>query len=160
MKKCYQRILCTFQHQLESAIFWSGQAVCLSKNEPEDLLRLSECFVIEKQYHRALQLLKNHKLQNLDIRGCYLAAKAAFESNELDEAVMIVENASVLIESAKRELMLKENPPLTPATSKSAAGGKSSTKTTRSSTTQKSTVMERESDTESLLGERRVSCCF
>lgn len=130
--------------------------MCLSGNDPEDVLRLAECFVIEKQPHRALQLIQGHKLESADVRGCYLAAKAAFEAGELDEAIAIMESGQAIIEEAKEDVILKTNPPVTPAPSKSGGGSKS--KTTRSSSLSKSVSPEEEKrPDDGLLESRRVS---
>ena len=92
------------RHQMGSALFWSGQAKCLSKGNPDDVMRLAECLIIEKQYHRASHLLKSYNLDTTNIRGCYLAAKAAYEAKELEEAVAIMEQAGSMIESEKQRL--------------------------------------------------------
>ena len=100
-------------------MFWANQAMCLSKHDPDDVLRLAECFVLQKQFHRALQLIRNHRLQVTGVRGCYLAAKAAYESGDQETAITLMELGSAFIEEAKQALLLKANPPATPATSKS-----------------------------------------
>ena len=92
------------RHQMGSALFWSGQAKSLSKGNPDDVMRLAECLIIEKQYHRASHLLKSYNLDTSNLRGCYLAAKAAYESKELEEAVIIMEQAGSVIEVEKQSL--------------------------------------------------------
>ena len=92
------------KHQMGSALFWSGQAMHLSGGAPDDTMRLAECLIVEKQYHRASHLLKKQNLESTKIRGCYLAAKAAYESNELEEAVSIMERAHDLIEGERQNL--------------------------------------------------------
>ena len=92
------------RHQMGSALFWAGQAKSLSKGNPDDIMRLAECLIIEKQYHRASHLLKSSNLDNSNLRGCYLAAKAAYEAKELEEAVMIMEQAGSFIEVEKQSL--------------------------------------------------------
>ena len=87
-----------------SALFWSGQAMCLSKSNPDDVLRFAECLIIEKQYHRAAHLLKSHSLESTNIRGCYLAVKAAYESKELEDAVVIMEKADNMIKTERQKL--------------------------------------------------------
>ena len=92
------------RHQMGSALFWSGQAKCLSKGNPDDVMRLAECLIIEKQYHRASHLLKSYNLDATNIRGCYLAAKAAYEAKELEEAVSIMDQGGRMIEMEKQSL--------------------------------------------------------
>ena len=92
------------RHQMGSALFWSGQAKCLSKGNPDDVMRLAECLIIEKQYHRASHLLKSYNLDTTNIRGCYLAAKAAYEAKELEEAVAIMDQGGRMIEMEKQAL--------------------------------------------------------
>ena len=92
------------RHQMGSALFWSGQAKSLSKGNPDDVMRLAECLIIEKQYHRASHLLKSYNLDTSNLRGCYLAAKAAYEAKELEEAVIIMEQAGSVIEIEKQSL--------------------------------------------------------
>ena len=58
-------------------------------------MRLAECLIIEKQYHRASHLLKSYNLDTSNLRGCYLAAKAAYEAKEL-EALCILNNEQAL----------------------------------------------------------------
>ena len=50
------------QHQLESATFWFGQAMYLSKNNTRDVIKLAECLILRKQFHRASTLLKQQGL--------------------------------------------------------------------------------------------------
>ena len=91
-------------HQMGSALFWSGQAMCLSKSNQDDVLRFAECLIIEKQYHRAAHLLKSHSLESTNIRGCYLAVKAAYESKELEDAVVIMDKADNMIKTERQKL--------------------------------------------------------
>ena len=108
------------RHQMGSALFWSGQAKCLSKGNPGDVMRLAECLIIEKQYHRASHLLKSYNLDASDLRGCYLAAKAAYEAKELEEANMIMELGGSMIEMEKQsiaEYCKKNGKPKTPSVS-------------------------------------------
>ena len=92
------------RHQMGSALFWSGQAKSLSKGNPDDVMRLAECLIIEKQYHRASHLLKSYYLDTSNIKGCYLAAKSAYDAKELEEAALIMENAENMIEVEKNSL--------------------------------------------------------
>ena len=92
------------RHQIGSALFWSGQAKSLSKGNPDDVMRLAECLIIGKQYHRASHLLKSCNLETTNLRGCYLAAKSAYEAKELEDAAMIIEQAGNIIELEKQSL--------------------------------------------------------
>lgn len=99
------------KHQLESASFWFGQAMYLSKNEPRDVIRLAECLILRKQFHRASTLLKQQGLDqpgaqeqtdgDENLEGLYLAAKAAFESGDLKEAALILDNGAELCSKTK-----------------------------------------------------------
>ena len=88
----------------------------LSKNETRDVVRLAECFILQKQFHRASTLLKR---QGLDqplavagaaadtaeyLEGIYLAARAAFESGDLKEAAHIVDNGNELYVKTKEDI--------------------------------------------------------
>ena len=92
------------RYQIGSALFWCGQAKSLSKGNPDDVMRLAECLIIGKQYHRASHLLKNYNLETTSLKGCYLAAKSAYEAKELEEASMIIEQANNIIELEKNSL--------------------------------------------------------
>ena len=88
----------------------------LSKNETRDVVRLAECFILQKQFHRASTLLKR---QGLDqplavsgaaadtaeyLEGIYLAARAAFESGDLKEAAHIIDNGNELYAKTKEDI--------------------------------------------------------
>jgi len=93
------------KHQLESATFWYGQAMYLSKNNTRDVIKLAECLILRKQFHRASTLLKQQGLdQGGSLEGLYLAAKAAFQSGDLKEALLIIENCSEMCSKAKEDL--------------------------------------------------------
>ena len=92
------------RNQIGSALFWCSQAKSLSKGNSEDVMRLAECLIIGKQYHRASHLIKTYNLDSTSLKGCYLAAKSAYEAKELEEAAMIIEQAANIIELEKHSL--------------------------------------------------------
>ena len=102
---CINDTMDFLQHQLESATFWFGQAMYLSKNNTRDVIKLAECLILRKQFHRASTLLKQQGLdQGGSLEGLYLAAKAAFQSGDLKEALLIIENCSEMCSKAKEDL--------------------------------------------------------
>lgn len=97
-------LLFSLQLMLSSAIFWAGQAACLSRGDPEDLLRQAELLILDRQYHRAANLLLANRLESASLRGCYLAARASLEAGDLEQAVAVMDTAAPLIEKARLEL--------------------------------------------------------
>ena len=90
----------------------------LSKNDPNDVLKLAKCLVLRKQYHRASNLLRKHGLDTggrdseggggggliSAIEGIYLAARSAHESGHHQEALALLDNGTELYAKAKEEV--------------------------------------------------------
>ena len=90
---------------MESASFWYSQAMCLSKSDIKDIFKLAECLIFRKQLHRATTLLKRHKLDSgPHIQGIYLAAKAAHEAKDDEEALTLLENGKEMFEKAVEDV--------------------------------------------------------
>ena len=59
--------------------------------------------------HRAAHLLKESQLQTTSWRGCFLAANAMFQANNIEEAFKILEANEALFEQKKIETDTKDN---------------------------------------------------
>ncbi|KAL0042944.1 hypothetical protein WJX79_004643 [Trebouxia sp. C0005] len=80
---------CLSKHLYASAIFYADKLVSLS-GAPADLFTLAQAFYMDKQYRRALTLLKGSDLIEQDVRFRYLAAKCLVECREWEECLMMV----------------------------------------------------------------------
>ncbi len=70
---------------------------------PDDALRFAESLIAARQLHRAAHILRESHplLASESYRGCFLAANAMFQANNVEEAFKIFESASELFASAK-----------------------------------------------------------
>lgn len=80
---------CLSKHLYASAVFYADKLVSLS-GAPADLFTLAQAFYMDKQYRRALTLLKGSDLIEQDVRFRYLAAKCLVECREWEECLMMV----------------------------------------------------------------------
>ena len=66
---------CLSKHLLSSAVFFADKLLCLSDRAPEDELLLANVYFTDKQFGRALLLLRGSSSFATDYRFRYLSAR-------------------------------------------------------------------------------------
>lgn len=93
-KQCHNLQLlvhdCLAKHLYGSAIFFADKLTSLSECAPADVFTLAQAFYMDKQYRRALTLLRGTDLVEQDVRFRYLAAKCLVECQEWEECLKMV----------------------------------------------------------------------
>eukprot|EP00096_Caligus_rogercresseyi_P000979 TRINITY_DN11576_c0_g1_i1.p1 TRINITY_DN11576_c0_g1~~TRINITY_DN11576_c0_g1_i1.p1 ORF type:complete len:631 (+),score=175.79 TRINITY_DN11576_c0_g1_i1:39-1895(+) len=89
--------------QYGSGLYWASKAATLSSDAPEDVLRLAECLLLRREFHRAASLLRSSPMEPSNLRYSYLAAKALYEAGSFEEAHQFLSGASEALEKGPEE---------------------------------------------------------
>lgn len=67
-------------------------------------MRLAEVLLRDRQFNRCSYLLISNESVKVDIRACYLAAKAMHGAKQSGEAAKLFDDCQELIEATKKEI--------------------------------------------------------
>jgi len=77
-----------------SAIYYSDILVSIS-NDPQDIYQLADCYFFNKQFRRAVQIMKHHQILPNHHQALYLAACCLYELSEWEECVELIEQTQI-----------------------------------------------------------------
>ena len=63
------------KQEYKSALFWADKIVCLSSEDPADVLTQARCLYHLKEYHRAVHCIKSRSLHLCSLSCRHLVAK-------------------------------------------------------------------------------------